>query len=60
MRDLDSANGTYVVKENRVVQFKEAILQPQHTVVLGNKAYTVESLLDIIGILVAEPDRTEI
>ncbi len=58
MRDLDSSNGTYVVKENRVVQFKEAILKPEHTVVFGQKAYTVKSLLAIIGIFTAYPDNT--
>lgn len=58
MRDLDSANGTYVVKENRVVQFKEANVKPQHTIVLGKKACTVESLLAIIRIFATYSDET--
>ena len=57
IRDLDSTNGTYVVKDNKVVQFKEAIVKPQHTVVIGKKALTVQSLLSIIGIFTAYPDK---
>ena len=57
IRDLDSTNGTYVVKDNSVVQFKEAIVKPQHTVVIGKKALTVESLLSIIGIFTAYSDK---
>jgi pSer/pThr/pTyr-binding forkhead associated (FHA) protein len=49
IRDLDSTNGTYVIKNNNVVQFKEAIVKPQHTVVIGKKAFTVQSLLKIIS-----------
>ena len=57
IRDLDSTNGTYVVKDNSVVQFKEAILRPQHTVVIGKKAFKVKSLLSIIGIFTANSDK---
>ena len=58
MRDLDSTNGTYVVKDSSVVQFKEAIVKPQHTVVLGKKMYTVQSLLEIIGFFATYSDKT--
>ncbi len=58
MRDLDSTNGTYVVKDNSVVQFKEAILKPQHTVVIGKKAFTVQSLLATIEVFAANSDKT--
>lgn len=57
IRDLDSTNGTYVVKDNCLVQFKEAIVKPQHTVVIGKRACTVESLLAIIGGFAAYPDK---
>ena len=57
IRDLDSTNGTYVVRDNSMVQFKEAFVQPQHTVVIGKKAFTVQSLLSIIGAFTARSDE---
>ncbi|NNE62710.1 MAG: FHA domain-containing protein [Gammaproteobacteria bacterium] len=58
IRDLDSTNGTYVVKDNSVVQFKEAIVKPEHTVVIGKKAFTVRDLLATIEVFAAYSDKT--
>lgn len=56
LRDLDSTNGTYLVKAGSLVQFKEAFLKPQHTVVIGKKICTVQSLLAVIGVFAAYSD----
>ncbi len=58
LRDLDSANGTYVIKDNRPVLIKEAILQLHHTVVIGKRAYTVKELLDIIRVFSTHSDES--
>ena len=58
LRDLDSANGTYVIKDNRPVLIEEAIVQPHHMVVIGKRAYTVQELLDVIHDFSTHSDKS--
>ncbi|MDH3857431.1 MAG: FHA domain-containing protein [Gammaproteobacteria bacterium] len=58
LRDLDSTNGTYLVKGGGLVQFKEVFLKPQHTVAIGKKVYTVQNLLALIDVFAAFSDKT--
>ncbi len=53
LRDLDSTNGTYLVKNQRLVAFKEGYVQINQAVVLGNRHYTIQQLLEIAGAFAA-------
>ncbi len=47
LRDLDSTNGTYLIKNNRLVPFHEGYIQAHQPIVLGNGQYTINDLLDL-------------
>ena len=49
VKDLNSANGTYLVKNNRPVYFEEGFVTPFQSIVLGGETYTIQSLLEIAG-----------
>ena len=53
LRDLDSTNGTYLIKNQRLVPFNEGYVQLHQPIVLGNRQYTVHSLLVIAGAFAA-------
>ena len=53
LRDLDSTNGTYLIKNNRLVPFNEGYVQFHQPIVLGNRQYTIKSLLEIAGAFAA-------
>ena len=56
LRDLSSTNGTYLIKNNRLVPFHEGYVQINQPIVLGNRQYTVKSLLEIAGAFAAQFD----
>lgn len=49
LRDLGSTNGTFLIKNNRLVPFNEGYVQLHQPIVLGNRQYTIQSLLEIAG-----------
>ena len=49
LRDLDSTNGTFLIKNNRLVPFNEGYVQLHQPIMLGNRQYTIKSLLEIAG-----------
>lgn len=53
LKDLNSTNGTYLVKNQRLVAFKEGYVQLNQAVVLGNRHYTIQQLLEIAGAFAA-------
>ncbi len=53
LRDLESTNGTFLVKNQRLVPFKEGYVQLNQSLVLGNRHYTVQQLLEIAGAFAA-------
>ena len=53
LRDLDSTNGTFLVKNQRLLPFKEGYVQIRQVVVLGNRHYTIQQLLEIAGAFAA-------
>ncbi len=53
LRDLESTNGTFLVKNQRLVPFKEGYVQINQALVLGNRHYTVQQLLEIAGAFAA-------
>lgn len=56
LRDLDSTNGTYLIKNNRLVPFREGYVQLHQAIVLGNRQYTIHALLEIAGAFAARLD----
>jgi pSer/pThr/pTyr-binding forkhead associated (FHA) protein len=53
IRDLGSTNGTFLVKNQRLVPIHESYVQINQLIVLGNKQYTVRALLEIAGAFAA-------
>ncbi len=47
LRDLNSTNGTYLVKSNSLVYFEEGYVNPLQPIVIGNQKHIVQSLLAI-------------
>jgi len=56
LRDLDSTNGTFLIKNNRLLPFREGYVQLNQPIVLGNRQYTIQSLLEIAGAFAAQFD----
>jgi len=54
LRDLGSTNGTFLIKNNRLVPFNEGYVQLRQPVVIGNRQYTIQSLLEIAGAFAAQ------
>ena len=50
LRDLNSTNGIYLVKDDKPVRFKEGYVEPDQTVAIGTERHTVRGLLEIIGV----------
>jgi len=50
LRDLNSTNGIYLVKNNKSVRFKQGYVEPDQTVAIGTERHTVRGLLEIIGV----------
>lgn len=53
LRDLQSTNGTYLVKNNRLVPFAEGYVQLNQPIVIGNRQYTIKKLLEMAGAIAA-------
>ena len=53
LRDLDSTNGIYLVKNHKFVRFIEGHVQLNQTIVLGNRQYKINDLLEIAGAFAA-------
>ena len=54
LRDPGSTNGTFLIKNNRLVPFQEGYVQLRQPIVLGNRQYTIQSLLEIAGAFAAQ------
>ncbi len=53
LRDLGSTNGTYLVKNRKLIAFMEGYVQLNQAIVLGNRQYTIKDLLQIAGAFAA-------
>jgi pSer/pThr/pTyr-binding forkhead associated (FHA) protein len=53
LRDLRSTNGTFLIKNNRLVPFHEGYVQLHQPIVIGNRQYTIQSLLELAGAFAA-------
>lgn len=56
LRDLDSTNGTYLLKNKRLVFFQEGFVNLQQPIIIANQKHTIQSLLAIAGVFVASDD----
>jgi len=50
LRDLNSTNGTYLINNNRLVDFEEGYVTPQQPIVIGNVRCTIYRLLKRISV----------
>ena len=53
LRDLNSTNGTFLLKNNRLLPFHEGYVQINQTILLGNGRFTIQQLLEIAGAFAA-------
>ena len=58
LRDLGSTNGTFLIKNQRLVPFIEGYVQLHQMIVLGNKQQSVKNLLEIAGAFAADSVNT--
>ena len=58
LRDLNSTNGTYLVRGKKPVYFQEGYVKPHHSIVLGRRLHSVKSLLAVLGIFAEYSDDT--
>ena len=49
LRDLQSTNGTYLLKNKTLVQFDEGYVNPRQPIVVGRHVYIVEDLLALVS-----------
>lgn len=49
LRDLGSTNGTFLIKNNRLIRFYEGYVQLNQPVVFGKKTYLVSTLLESVN-----------
>jgi len=50
LRDLNSSNGTYVLKANQRVQVQGGYVKPNQPIAIGLRQCTVQSLLANVGV----------
>lgn len=58
LRDLNSANGTFLLKDDKPVRLREAYVKPHQPIILGNQRHTVQSLLANVGVFAAYSEET--
>ena len=56
LRDLNSSNGTYLVKNGKLVYFEKGYVSLLQPVVIGKRKYSIQKLLSIAGNFAAADD----
>jgi pSer/pThr/pTyr-binding forkhead associated (FHA) protein len=56
LRDLNSTNGTFLIKNKGLVYFKEGYVNPRQPILIGDQRHTIQSLLAIVSDFVASDD----
>lgn len=56
LRDLNSTNGTYLLKNDRLVYFDSGYVNLLQPIMLGDHEYTIQSLLAIAGDFITSDD----
>ncbi len=58
LRDLDSTNGIFLVKNEQLVYFKEGYVHPLQSIMIGEERHTIRELLEIVGEITVFEDTT--
>ena len=56
LRDLNSTNGTYLIKDNKLVPFEKGYVNSLQSIMIGDQIHTIQSLLAIAGNFAATDD----
>ncbi len=56
LRDLGSTNGTYLIRNGKLVYFEKGYVNLLQPLVIGNQKYTVQKLLEIAGSFSVDSD----
>ncbi|MDJ0780188.1 MAG: FHA domain-containing protein [Gammaproteobacteria bacterium] len=56
LRDLDSKNGTYLLKNKTLVQFEQGYVNPLQPIVIGGQTYVIRDLIAVAGNFVTFDD----
>ncbi|MCP4187963.1 MAG: FHA domain-containing protein [Gammaproteobacteria bacterium] len=56
LRDLNSSNGTYLLKNKKLVYFERGYVSPLQRIVIGNQEHIILDLLAIASNFVASDD----
>lgn len=59
LKDLDSTNGTYLVRNSQLIHFREGYVNIEQKVFIGSRQYSIKDLLDIVSIFntdIEQPD----
>lgn len=60
LRDLHSKNGTYLVRNNKLVMFEQGVVSPLQTLMIGDRKCQVAELLRIAGHFIDGDDATTV
>ena len=61
LRDLNSTNGTFLLKNKTLVRFEEGFVNRKQPIVIGKKKYVIQELLAIASDYVSEDnEKTEL
>ena len=58
LRDLQSTNGTFLLKNKTLIPFQEGVVDPRQPIVIGRHSYVIQDLLAIVSDFVAVDDHT--
>ena len=58
LRDLHSTNGTFLIKNKKLVHFKEGYVHPLQPIMIGEEKHTIQNLLTIIDEITATKEAT--
>ncbi len=58
LRDLNSGNGTYLVKNNALVNIDEGYVNPLQPIMIGGRKFIVKKLLEIANNFAASDSAT--
>ena len=58
LRDLDSTNGTFLVKGDKLIAFRSGEVSLEQQVSIGGRKYTVQRLLETANTFVPKDDET--
>lgn len=49
LKDLNSSNGVFLIKNNRLIRFYDGFVQLNQKVAIGSKQYTISELISMVS-----------